>query len=319
MRVESDADRLQRYFDELLQETGAAPNTRLAHAQTSAKVIAAPSVALSHSASTMPLAHSSEATPQLKTLSADTIPVNTGNKPVAFSDERLPEQQKRQLQQLLNRQSNRVAKHNSDGEAAKKTAIKTENPIAEKNITPAPMARSQPDSAGETFEASKPKGLIPWAENGRPHWAQSRFDALLFEVAGLTLAVPLVALGHIVKLDKSLTPIFGQSDWFMGFYHSKHGNLRIVNTALFVMPEKYQEHFARNLAYAVSLDGVAWSLAVDRVNQPVSLDPDDIQWRGERTKRPWLAGTIKSAMCALLDVANMANILNQSDPQLLKK
>lgn len=156
-----------------------------------------------------------------------------------------------------------------------------------------------------------------WHDNGRPYWGQDRFDALLFDVAGLTLAVPLVALGQIVRFEnEEITPIFGQSDWFMGMLESNVGRLRVVNTSLFVMPEKYDETFKDKAEYAISLDGVQWALAVDRVNQPISLDPAEIKWRTERSKRPWLAGTVKSQMCALLDVPRMAQLLNKSDKAL---
>jgi len=135
-----------------------------------------------------------------------------------------------------------------------------------------------------------------------------------FDVAGLTLAVPLVALGQIVRFTpEELTPIFGQSDWFMGLLNSNVGRLRVVNTSLFVMPEKYDASFIESAEYAISLDGVQWALAVNRVNQPISLDPAEIKWRSERSKRSWLAGTVKSHMCALLDIPQMANMLNQSD------
>jgi len=155
--------------------------------------------------------------------------------------------------------------------------------------------------------------LLQWADNGRPQWAQDRFEALLFEVAGLSLAVPLVALGQIVPIDKKLTVLSGRSDWFMGILPSVIGDIRTVNTALFVMPERYEDTFVDSAKYVVSIDGLTWGLAVDAINQPVTLDADDVQWRTERSKRPWLAGTVKSKMCALIDIPQMANLLEQAD------
>ena len=156
--------------------------------------------------------------------------------------------------------------------------------------------------------------LLNWSENGRPVWAQTKFEALLFDVGGLTLAVPLVALGHIVPLDvEKLTPLFGQSTWFMGLLPTPHGQFKTVNTALFVMPEKYDESIKENARYVISIDGKSWGLAVDSVNQPVTLSPEDVKWRSNRSKRAWLAGTIKERMCALLDVPQMAQILSKQD------
>ena len=154
---------------------------------------------------------------------------------------------------------------------------------------------------------------LTWAENGRPQWAQKDFDVLLFQVSGLTLAVPLIALGQIQPLTDELTPLFGQADWFMGLLPTPAGKIRTVNTAKFVMPERYDENFLKTAKYVISIDGVPWGLAVDSVNQPITLKPTDVKWRSERTKRPWLAGTVKDHMCALLDIPMIGQLLIDAD------
>lgn len=154
---------------------------------------------------------------------------------------------------------------------------------------------------------------LEWAENGRPQWAQSRFDVLLFSVSGLTLAVPLISLGQIQPLTDELTPLFGQADWFMGLQPTAAGKIRTVNTAQFVMPERYDENFLRTAKYVVSINGIPWGLAVDSVNQPITLHPDDVKWRSDRSKRPWLAGTVKEHMCALLDIPRIGQLFIDAD------
>lgn len=154
---------------------------------------------------------------------------------------------------------------------------------------------------------------LDWLDNGRPAWAQKRFEVLLFKVSGLTLAVPLIALGQIHPMTDELTPLFGQADWFMGLLPTPMGKIRTVNTARFVMPERYDENFVRTAQYVISIDGVPWGLAVDTVNQPISLDPDDVKWRSERSRRPWLAGTVKEHMCALLDIPRVGQLLMEAD------
>lgn len=152
-----------------------------------------------------------------------------------------------------------------------------------------------------------------WEANGRPAWAQERFEVLLFDVAGLTLAVPLIALGQIQTLTDELTPLFGQADWFMGLQPTPVGKIRTVNTAKFVMPERYCDSFLESAKYVVSINGLPWGLAVDKVNQPITLDPEDVKWRGERSKRAWLAGTVKEHMCALIDIPMMGQMLQAED------
>lgn len=154
---------------------------------------------------------------------------------------------------------------------------------------------------------------VEWLDNGRPTWAQQRFDVLLFKVSGLTLAVPLISLGQIQPLNDELTPLFGQADWFMGLLPTPAGKIRTVNTAKFVMPERYDENFVLTAQYVVSINGVPWGLAVDSVEQPITLSPEDVKWRSERSRRPWLAGTVKEHMCALLDIPRVGQLLMEAD------
>lgn len=190
--------------------------------------------------------------------------------------------------------------------------------------TAAPIIETHPTAEThlviETENVPQPFKIpgLEWMPNGRPQWAQSRFDVLLFKVSGLTLAVPLISLGQIQPITDELAPLFGQADWFMGFQPTPQGKIRTVNTAKFVMPERYDENFVKNAKYVVSINGVPWGLAVDSVNQPISLMPDEVKWRSDRSKRPWLAGTVKEHMCALLDIPMIGQMLMDADKNLMK-
>lgn len=162
-------------------------------------------------------------------------------------------------------------------------------------------------------QAVQEQGLLQWCANGRPAWAQKRFEVLLFKVGGLTLAAPLIALGQIRPISDGLTPIFGQANWLMGLQPEAGGNVRVVNTALLVMPERYDPSFLQRAKYIITLADMDWGLAVEAVGQPMSLEPDAVTWRSERGKRRWLAGTVTSAMCALLDIPRLGQQLDSSD------
>jgi purine-binding chemotaxis protein CheW len=145
---------------------------------------------------------------------------------------------------------------------------------------------------------------------GRPEWAQEPFECLLFDVAGLTLAVPLVCLGSIYPLaGQELTPLFGQPDWFLGILPCQAGNLKVLDTARWVMPDRYRDDFRDGLQYVISVQGYEWGLAVHQVSRSIRLDPNEVKWRTQRTQRPWLAGTVIEHMCALLDIASLAELI----------
>ncbi|WP_049312254.1 CheW domain-containing protein, partial [Pseudomonas aeruginosa] len=159
--------------------------------------------------------------------------------------------------------------------------------------------------------ASEPALLdLPLLDDGRPAWAAEPFECLLFDVAGLTLAVPLVCLGSIYPLEnQELTPLFGQPDWFLGILPSQAGNLKVLDTARWVMPERYRDDYRDGLKYVISVQGYEWGLAVHQVSRSIRLDPAEVKWRSQRSQRPWLAGTVIEHMCALLDVAALAELI----------
>jgi purine-binding chemotaxis protein CheW len=150
----------------------------------------------------------------------------------------------------------------------------------------------------------------PVETDGRPSWAAEPFECLLFDVAGLTLAVPLVCLGSIYPLaGHELTPLFGQPEWFLGILPSQAGNLKVLDTARWVMPDRYREDYRQGLQYVISVQGYEWGLAVHQVSRSLRLDPNEIKWRSHRGQRPWLAGTVIEHMCALLDVSALAELI----------
>ena len=139
-----------------------------------------------------------------------------------------------------------------------------------------------------------------------------RFQALFFEVAGLTLAVPLTSLGGIHQIEK-IGPLFGKPDWFMGVMLHRESKLSVVDTAKWVMPEKYDESLAQSIEYRylIMLGESAWGLASEKLVNTVNLTTDDVKWRETTGKRPWLAGMVKEKMCALIDVEELISMLNK--------
>ncbi|MBA1272821.1 CheW domain-containing protein [Stutzerimonas azotifigens] len=162
----------------------------------------------------------------------------------------------------------------------------------------------------ELVPKSEPPLTPPLQFDGQPAWGEEPFECLLFDVAGLTLAVPLVSLGSIYPLaGQELTPLFGQPDWFLGILPCQAGNLKVLDAARWVMPDRYRDDFREGLQYVISVEGYEWGLAVHQVSRSIRLDPRQVKWRSQRSQRPWLAGTVIEHMCALLDVAALAELI----------
>ena len=182
--------------------------------------------------------------------------------------------------------------------------VESETPVAEVQVIEpvAPLV--------DVYLPAANPPVPPATVDGRPAWAAEPFECLLFDVAGLTLAVPLVCLGSIYSLaGQELTPLFGQPDWFLGILTCQAGNLKVLDTARWVMPDRYRDDFRQGLQYVISVQGYEWGLAVHQVSRSLRLDPAEIKWRSQRGQRPWLAGTVIEHMCALLDVAALAELI----------
>ncbi|WP_041523314.1 chemotaxis protein CheW [Gilvimarinus agarilyticus] len=276
---------LQGYFDELLSEGPASSEPLERESQKSKPELTTPETA------------------------RDNIP------PATVVAEALEGKARRdQLQQLLYSARASLTQHMSEPEVlVPPTAPVAPVPDEVVSKTAVTEQTATEVSAPEPESQSVLDQALQWHANGRPVWAQESFEVLLFTVSGLTLAVPLIALGQIQPLTDELTPLFGQADWFMGLQPTPSGKVRTVNTAKFVMPERYDPAFVESAQYVVSISGVPWGLAVDNVEQPMRLEPEDVKWRSSRSKRPWLAGTVKDHMCALLDIPMMGKLLTDAD------
>jgi purine-binding chemotaxis protein CheW len=321
MSNETPQESLQHYFDDLLLESVAEPASAPAEPARPAQVVS-PKVSAPKRAVTKPFAEpvapSSDdkakvakllQSARLKTV--ETTIQQTAEATVQDATETtIQEAAETTIQEAAEAPIEQAAEALVETPVVSPAETEVEVPVgARVEVAVEPDADVEAQDLGQVEEAQ----AYEWEANGRPAWAQERFEVLLFDVAGLTLAVPLIALGQIQTLTDELTPLFGQADWFMGLQPTPVGKIRTVNTAKFVMPERYCESFLESAKYVVSINGLPWGLAVDKVNQPITLDPEDVKWRGERSKRAWLAGTVKEHMCALIDIPMMGQMLQAED------
>lgn len=188
-------------------------------------------------------------------------------------------------------------------------AVDTET-ATETATTTQTLEETQQEAA--TAPPAPPRG---W-QDGRPIWAQNRFECLLFKVKGLTLAVPLVELGGIHKITKDPTPLFGQPKWFIGLLRTSQHNIRLVDTAQWVLPEHITRRITTPYTFAISIHNSEWGLACNEVAQAISLVPEQVRWRTQLGRRPWLAGTVIEHMCALIDVAAFDRLLEEGHGEL---
>ena len=87
----------------------------------------------------------------------------------------------------------------------------------------------------------------------------------------------------------------------------------VVDTAKWVMPEKSADKLAGSTEYQylIVLEESGWGLGCENLIATETVLPDDVKWRDVEVGRSWLSGMVKKKMCALMNVQQLINMLNQ--------
>ena len=137
---------------------------------------------------------------------------------------------------------------------------------------------------------------------------EKEFQALFFELSGLTFAVPLSDLGGIHHLDDSINSLFGKPSWFLGVMTHNESLFNIVDTAKWINTGKSAETLA--YSHYIILGATQWGLSCEKLLGTEVLTHSQVKWRESEGKRPWLAGMVKEKMCALIHAEELVKLLN---------
>ncbi|WP_434339915.1 chemotaxis protein CheW [Motilimonas cestriensis] len=179
---------------------------------------------------------------------------------------------------------------------------------------PEPEPEAEPEQSVEAVIDTQIKGevssAVSQAESNQ--WRniepEDEFQALFFEVAGISFAVMLTELGGIHKID-NVTSIFGKPAWFAGMMTQREKKLNVVDTAKWVMTDNAPEDI--DYKYLILLGDTSWGLSCCNLIGTEKLTKDQVKWRHQEGKRPWLAGMVKKKMCALLHVSELVKLLSR--------
>ncbi|GAA0815718.1 hypothetical protein GCM10009111_14410 [Colwellia asteriadis] len=180
-----------------------------------------------------------------------------------------------------------------------------------KNVTPPLKVESNEpilENKVLTTRKSEASAIIEESKSYR----EGDFQAMFFDVAGLIIAVPLIELGGIHQVGKT-NSLMGKPEWFKGVMLHREEKINVVDTALWVMPEKCNDKLkdSLNYQYIIMLNDSNWGLMAENLIDTVVLSQDEVKWLDTKNKRPWLAGLVKEKMCALLDVSALIKLLDK--------
>ncbi len=180
----------------------------------------------------------------------------------------------------------------------------------------APIASEIPAAVEPVIETTTEAAHQPETQNDAPpaKWENTQpdtdFQVLFFEVCDVTFAVPLAELGGIHRLGH-LNNLPGKPAWYLGLHTTRNQQFDVVDTAYWAMPDMLSnDEYKEDYSYIVMLGASRWGLACDTLQGTQTLTRNNIRWREEAGKRPWLAGMVKEKMCALIHVEALIAMLN---------
>lgn len=194
--------------------------------------------------------------------------------------------------------------------------VEVTEPAAEVTVTaPAAVSRIVREVVPEPVVEVPP----PTPVASYPDWAQGQFQCLMFQVAGLTLALPLAKLYGVLPWDAAtVTELPNRQPWFLGLRTHLDHKVKLIDVAKVVLPAEQRASLASvnsgRLSRVILIDEGRWGLACDSVAEVITLSNAEVKWRSQAGGRPWLAGTVIKQMCVLIDTEAFAAMLLESGP-----
>ena len=131
------------------------------------------------------------------------------------------------------------------------------------------VALQQPVATPEVADSVAVSATPQAAVSPIPEWAEYAFQCLLFKVSGLTLAVPLVKLNSVIPWTEKIVETPNKTDWYLGLVNNHGKNVKVIDTALMVLPEN-RRHLLVDAAeqrssHILLVDDYNWGLACDEI------------------------------------------------------
>ena len=193
------------------------------------------------------------------------------------------------------------------------TPISTEVKVDERTLTENDIKIQEIEYGAQT-EVKQQQDMLP----EHAEWANKPFQVLLFTVAGLKLAIPLVELSGVVEWTDKVTEMPGHADFYMGILQHLEHKIPIIDTAKMVFPANKQAELVADKArqrvkHIVLIGNHQWGLACDKIGEVITLESKGVRWRSADNSRTWLAGTVIEHMCALLNAEGFATMLKNDE------
>lgn len=152
-----------------------------------------------------------------------------------------------------------------------------------------PLTGQRPETSASTAERA--------GGGDAPVWAGQRFRALVFSIGGQRFAMPLVLMARVALMPERLSRMPAQPDWFVGIARS-HGLSVVVAELGGLVDAGFR---CMNPRYLLVLGNGSTAVVCDLIEDPLTVESDQVCWRSPSGRRDWMAGVLVEELCMLLD------------------
>lgn len=162
------------------------------------------------------------------------------------------------------------------------------------------------DAAFNDISIAVEQPVITQQLSGKPASPATPFQALLFEIQGLSLALPLDQLDGIEKWPATVLPkIADKPAHYLGLLSRPGLHTQVVDPGKILHTDPPGTQTPR---YILLVDNKRWGLAVSSVKKVLTIHDGDCKWR-QPGQRPWFAGTVLSDLIHVLDLPELLRAL----------
>lgn len=126
-------------------------------------------------------------------------------------------------------------------------------------------------------------------------------NCVLLDMHGMKLAIDFDRIEGALNFRDLALEIRGLPEWVLGSFGDAPRRTRVVDTARWLIPERYQPEHAM-YEEVVILQGRDWALACDGLVKSLQIPLERVNPNPFPERRPWLFGTFMAERCAILDV-----------------
>lgn len=190
-------------------------------------------------------------------------------------------------------------------------------------VSSEPEVERQPDAVKSALEKGKSGNCSPVKRKVASLIQDSRSQStaaanereeqkfLTLKVGELTLATTLSGCSGVVSYPDSVSTLPEQPDWFLGLFQYRGANIAIADAGRLV--NHGRSGYRRSLSdqpylNVLLLKGRKWAVACDDIGEIVQPLNDEICWREQKEKMPWLMGTMAKPSAAIIDMRSLIPI-----------